>query len=98
MPTPDDERPTPVDDRRAWLPDGVPPQLGPYQFVSLLGQGGWGVALEARHNLLGQRVAVMVLQPALGRDPHFVDRFQREIAAVGRLEEHPNLVRARHAA
>lgn len=93
---PEQDRPTPLD-RRSSLPDGIPAQIGAYRVVRLLGQGGWGVVLEARRRLLGQRVAVKVLRPALGQDSHFVERFQREIAAIGRLGDHPNLVRARHA-
>ena len=80
-----------------WLPGGVPTQLGMYRLVRSLGAGGMGMVFEARHELLGQRAAVKVLLPRFAQDPDFASRFRREMAALGKLRSHPNLVRAHYA-
>lgn len=82
---------------QTWLPDGMPPALGLYQIVRLLGKGGMGVVFEATHQLLHKRAALKVLRPQFARDPLFVGRFRREMAALGRVKPHPNLVAAHYA-
>src|SRR4051794_31185092 len=56
-----------------------------------------GMVFEASHQLLGQRAAVKVMRPQFARDPGFAGRFRREMAALGRLRDHPNLLRAHYA-
>ena len=80
-----------------WLPAGVPARLGRYALVRPLSEGGIGIVFEARHQFLEQRVAVKVLHPRLAGDPHFAARFRREMAAFGRVPDHPNLIRAPYA-
>lgn len=80
-----------------WLPAGVPQQLGQYRLVRALGSGGMGVVYEASHQLLGQRAAVKVMRPQFAQDPGFVGRFRREMALLGKLKDHPNLLRAHYA-
>ena len=69
-------------------------EIGPYRVVGVIGRGGMGVVLEARHTRVNQRVALKVLAPtrrgALG--PTAVRRFLTEVEALSRLE-HPGLVR-----
>lgn len=72
-------------------PDQNP--LGQYELLGVLGKGGMGVVYLGRHRLLAKRVAVKVIQPALCREPSMVERFLREISAVGQIE-HINIVRA----
>lgn len=65
--------------------------LGNYEIESLLGKGGMGVVYKARQISLNRSVAIKILPPALGSDPSFVKRFEREAHAVARLN-HQNIV------
>ncbi|HBJ34867.1 MAG TPA: hypothetical protein DDZ51_08910, partial [Planctomycetaceae bacterium] len=66
-------------------------RIAGYEILGMIGQGGMGTVIEARQVSLGRRVAVKVLSPALARDEHFVERFEREAAALASLS-HPNIV------
>ena len=72
------------------------PQLGEYEILEKLGQGGMGAVYKARHRRLDKIVAVKVLPPDRMADPLALARFDREMKAVGRLD-HPNIVRAMDA-
>lgn len=74
---------------------GIPPDLGPYHLVKILGRGGMGIVYEAVHVELGSRAAVKVLAQHCS-DADAVRRFRKEWQAIGRLD-HPNVVRALHA-
>ena len=82
----------------AWPPTRAQPatHLGPYQLIELLGQGGMGTVWKARHTKLDKLVALKLLPPHLMTDPEAVNRFEREMKAVGKLE-HPHIVRAMDA-
>jgi CHASE2 domain-containing sensor protein len=62
-----------------------------YRLSRVLGGGGMGVVFEAEHVALRRTCAVKVLSPALGTDPGFFLRFQREAQALARLS-HPAIV------
>jgi len=64
------------------------PQL---EILRLIGQGGMGAVYKARQPALDRFVALKVLPPALGSDPGFAERFNREARALARLN-HPNIV------
>jgi hypothetical protein len=64
------------------------PQL---EIIRLIGQGGMGAVYQARQPTLDRFVALKVLPPALGSDPGFAERFNREARALARLN-HPNIV------
>jgi len=64
------------------------PQL---EILELIGQGGMGAVYKVRQKHLDRIVALKVLPPELGQDPHFVDRFTREAQALARLN-HPSIV------
>ena len=59
---------------------------GRYTIESLLGQGGMGAVLRARHKFMDQAVAVKVLRPTLARDPTAARRFVREARGTLKVE------------
>jgi serine/threonine-protein kinase len=62
-----------------------------YVIEERLGHGGMATVYRAHDELLGRRVAVKVLHPALAHDPELVERFRREATSAARLS-HPNIV------
>jgi serine/threonine protein kinase len=70
--------------------------LGSYEIDGQLGEGGMGAVYKATHRRLNKTVAIKVLAGHLSRDPSIIERFNREMTAIGRLE-HPNVVRAMDA-
>lgn len=72
---------------------GIGSQLGPYQLLDKLGEGGMGAVYKARHTKLGKLVAFKVLPPHVLDRPDALSRFEREMKAVGTLS-HPNVVQA----
>ena len=65
--------------------------VGPYQIIEQLGQGGMSSVYKAYHASLDRYVALKVLHPAFRQDQTFISSFQREARVVARLE-HPNIV------
>ncbi|MEB4591286.1 protein kinase [Candidatus Thiothrix sp. Deng01] len=57
-----------------------------------LGKGGMATVYLARQVLLHRQVALKVMDPALGREQGFLDKFLDEGRIVAQLE-HPNIVR-----
>ncbi|MDP9000855.1 MAG: serine/threonine protein kinase, partial [Myxococcota bacterium] len=55
---------------------------GRYVVENVLGSGGMGVVLAARHIHLGQRVAIKFMRGEAATDPNAVGRFLREARAV----------------
>src|SRR5262245_26584154 len=71
----------------------VPAQIGRYEVLERIGQGGMGVVYKARDPALDRVVAVKVmggLIPEALRD-EYLARFQREARAAARLS-HPHIV------
>ena len=64
---------------------------GKYRLEALLGQGGMGGVFKATHLGTDRTVAVKLISPGLMDQGDFVERFQREARATGRLR-HPNIV------
>lgn len=76
----------------------MPERLGQYLLRKWLGGGGMGDVFEASHVMMqARRVAIKLLKPQLAENPQLVQRFLREIAALGGVKAHPNLVRAEFA-
>ena len=71
----------------------LPRALGEYQVLEELGHGGMGRVYKAWHTKLDRVVAVKVLTRSRAADRQAIDRFGREMKAVGRLA-HPNIVQA----
>ncbi|HLJ45115.1 MAG TPA: protein kinase [Bryobacteraceae bacterium] len=65
-------------------------KLGPFEITAMLGSGGMGEVYRARDTQLGREVAVKVLASALGRDPEYMSRFEREAQVLASLN-HPNI-------
>ena len=59
-------------------------QVGPYQIVSRIGEGGMGEVFKARDTRLGREVAIKTAHE------EFSGRFQREARAISALN-HPNI-------
>ena len=66
--------------------------LGPYQVMDSIGQGGMGQVFKAEHTIMGRVVAVKVL-PRGKSTPEAIASFSREIRNQAQLQ-HPNLVHA----
>ena len=56
--------------------------VGNYQLVSKIGEGGMGVVYLARHMTLGRSAAVKVLLPEMSANPEIVARFFNEARAA----------------
>ncbi len=66
---------------------------GKYEVERILGQGGMGIVVAARHVQIGQRVAIKFLRGQAASDPNATERFLREArAAVVLTSEHATKV------
>jgi hypothetical protein len=77
-----------IDSRDLRTPS-VPKQLGRYNIIGVLGQGGMGTVYEAEQDSPRRRVALKVIKPGLS-NPEILKRFERESQALGRLQ-HPGI-------
>jgi len=66
--------------------------LGPYNIIDSVGQGGMGQVFKAEHTVMGRVVAIKVL-PLKKSTPDAIENFTREIRALSSLD-HRRLVRA----
>jgi serine/threonine protein kinase/tetratricopeptide (TPR) repeat protein len=66
-------------------------RVGPYEIVSLLGEGGMGQVYRGRDPRLGRDVAIKVLPADSAGDADAVARFEREARAIASLS-HPNIL------
>ncbi len=64
---------------------------GRYRVLEVIGRGGMGVVYKVEHVRMGKIAAMKVLHRDLADDPDVIQRFEREAAAVSRLQ-HPNAV------
>ena len=67
-----------------------------YKLVNRLGGGGMGTVFQAIDDRSGRIVAVKILRKSALQRPNTLERFRREIAALGKLR-HPNIVAAYEA-
>lgn len=67
-----------------------------YELRHVIGEGGMGTVYQAYHSRLKCDVALKVLPIGRSSPPETVARFEREMAAVGKLK-HPHIVQAMDA-
>ncbi len=65
-------------------------RLGPYEVLSILGEGGMGRVYRARDTKLQRQVAIKVLPDEVAADPDRVARFEREARTLASLN-HPHI-------
>lgn len=65
---------------------------GHFLIQKKLGEGGMSIVWAARHQLLGNQVAIKVLHPHLAHNKITRERFKQEAQAASQIE-HPNVVR-----
>ncbi len=66
-------------------------QLGGFEILGKLGEGGMGVVYRARQIALDRVVALKTLPASRSMDPEFQNRFEREAKAMATLS-HPNII------
>jgi serine/threonine protein kinase/WD40 repeat protein len=72
------------------------PEMGDYELLEKIGEGGMGAVYKARHKKLKRIMAIKLLPKERLANPTALARFEREMEAVGAVD-HPNIVRALHA-
>lgn len=70
--------------------DWVGRDLGHFQILQKIGEGGMGVVYRARDRKLGREVAIKMLPAGLTGDPERLSRLQGEARALAQLN-HPNV-------
>lgn len=66
-------------------------QLGQYQILEKLGQGGMATVFKAHEQSLNRVVALKILHPSLAENEEYIKRFTREAQSAAKLN-HPNIV------
>ena len=66
-------------------------EVGGFELLGKIGQGGMGSVFRARQKSLDRIVALKILPPSVAKDAKFIERFQREARASAKLN-HPNIV------
>jgi hypothetical protein len=67
----------------------LPPAIGRYRIIHLLGEGGMGTVYEAEQDQPRRLVALKVIKPGLAQRERLW-RFEQEAQALGRLQ-HPGI-------
>jgi hypothetical protein len=67
-----------------------PNQIGHYQVITKIGEGGMGEVYRARDTRPNREVAIKVLPRAFAEDPHRIARFEREAQFLASLN-HPKI-------
>src|SRR5262249_16016080 len=73
----------------------LPPHLGRYRPIRLLGEGGMGTVYEAEQDSPRRTVALKVVRPGLA-SPELLKRFRHESQILGRLH-HPGIAQVYEA-
>jgi eukaryotic-like serine/threonine-protein kinase len=65
-------------------------QLGPYEILALIGEGGMGQVYRAADKRLNRTVAIKVLPAHFSDNPEMKERFEREAQTIAGLS-HPHI-------
>ena len=76
---------------KSFLPDKAPRRLGKFEFLEVLGVGGYGTVYKARDTELDRTVAIKIPRAGNLATQEDVDRFLREARAAAQLK-HPSIV------
>jgi len=68
-------------------------QIGMYDLVSKIAEGGMGAVYRATSRVNGETVAIKVIPPETAKNPILMKRFEQEFKAASLLD-HPNVVKA----
>jgi len=68
-------------------------QIGNYDLVEKIAEGGMGKVFKARHRQTGEIVAIKVVPPHMVSNAVFIKRFEQEYNAA-KVLDHPNIVKA----
>jgi serine/threonine protein kinase len=71
----------------------APRQIGKYDLLAKVAEGGMGAVYKARHQETGQVVAIKIVPSDAARTPLLLRRFEQEFKAAS-LIDHPNVVKA----
>jgi eukaryotic-like serine/threonine-protein kinase len=71
----------------------IPQQIGEYDVLDKIAEGGMGAVYKGRHRASGELVAIKVLPPTTAKNPVLLKRFEQEYRAAA-VMEHPHVVRA----
>ncbi len=74
------------------MADLIGKQLGQYEIVALLGEGGMAKVYRARQGSIQRDVAVKVIESRLAQMGDFVKRFEREARTIASLS-HPHILK-----
>jgi serine/threonine protein kinase len=67
-------------------------KIGKYNIVRLVGEGGMATVYEGQHEMLGNKVAIKVLNPILSANAQIKERFRNEAKLMASLD-HPNITK-----
>ena len=73
--------------------ESAPKQVGNYDLISKIAEGGMGAVYKAKHVTTGEIVAIKIIPPETAKNPVLLKRFEQEFRAAS-LFDHPNIVRA----
>ena len=68
-------------------------QIGNYDLLDLIAEGGMGAVYKGRNRATGEVVAIKIIPPETARNPLMLKRFEQEFKAASLLD-HPNVVKA----
>src|SRR5437763_4219090 len=78
-----------ADERSTSVPDA--PAIRDVEGLEVIGRGGYGIVYRGRQPDLDREIAVKVIS-APATETSAATRWRREITAMGRLSNHPNIV------